>query len=114
MMWIEHSIFDEQNQGLDTSNGSWMQDAFGVFKSRTDVANALEVVMVATTLGEGGTRDSQYHPQHPVVDGFGLSRLSSIHIVYGSVKACFVEDWYELKEVVKVVLHKLSGYIVRW
>jgi hypothetical protein len=91
-----------------------MQDAFGVFESRTDVANAFEVVMVATTLGECRTRNSQYHSQHPVVDGFSLSLLSPIDIVYGSVKARFIEDWYELEEVIEVVLHKLSGYIVRW
>lgn len=91
-----------------------MQDDFGVFESGTDVTNALEVVLVATTLGECGTRNSQYHPQHPVVDGFSLAGLSSIYIVYGSVEACFVEDWYELEEVVEIVLHELSGDIVGW
>ena len=91
-----------------------MQDDFSVYKSCTDMANALKVVLVATTLGECGTRNGQYHSQHPVVDGFGLAGLSSIDIVYGSVEARLVKDWYELEEVVEVVLHKLSGDIMRW
>ena len=114
MMRVEHSVFDKQNQGLDASNGSWVQDAFGMFKSCTDVANTLEVMLITTSLGECGARDSQYHSQHPVIYGLSLARLASIHVVYGSVKACFVEDWYELEEVVEVVLHKLSGNIVWW
>ena len=114
VMWVKHRILHKQDERLHTGDGAWMKNRLSVLQCSAYMTDGFQVLLVASALGESGTRNGKNQSQHPVVDRLHLTGVSAVDIVYRSVEARLVEDRYQLEMLVEVVLQKLGGHVMWW